>query len=135
MRRVSFIGAIATALAVVAVLAPGTTASSVSVVQGCTFGSSVGYMCINVTTGAKDPTHHVQWVTSIQIKTYSLCQNKWEAWTQNWYNHSSGGCYYSSPFWYINKWVSSGNYVCGRAWKYDPVLGWGYATACILIKV
>jgi hypothetical protein len=137
IRRAIRIGGVMAALGASAlVLAVGVRPASAGIVQGCTFGSSVGYMCINVDTGGKDYANHRQWVTSIQVKTYSLCQNRWEAWTQGWYNQSSGGCYYSSPFWYINKWVGSGNYVCGRAWKYDPTLyGWQQATACIYISV
>ncbi|HEX6701465.1 MAG TPA: hypothetical protein VF101_12115 [Gaiellaceae bacterium] len=128
--------------AIAAVVAAGalairtTPASADTTVSGCTLASSAGgWFCVNVVTGGKDYTYHRQWVVSINMRATSLCQNRWEAWTQNWYVSQYVGCQYWSPTFYINRWVGSGNYVCGRGWKWNDIFGWGYATACIKISV
>jgi hypothetical protein len=91
-------------------------------VQGCHL-----IACITVYTGSKNYGNHTQWVSGIEVT--SLGGNgHLEAWTQNFYNQSwgTGDVYYA-----INRWVATGNYVCGAV----TVPGVDRRIACIGISV
>lgn len=86
-----------------------------------------------VQTGAKNYSNHTQYVVGISVlppANGSWCDTV-DAWTQNWYHGQVTGCA-SGYFFYIQRWVSSGNGVCGRVFDYHYGT-WG--TACITIRV
>lgn len=86
-----------------------------------------------VETGAKNYSNHTQYVVGISVlppDNGAWCDTV-DAWTQNWYHGQVTGC--SNGYWfYIERWVASGNYVCGRVFDYHYGT-WG--TACIAIRV
>ena len=92
---------------------------------------------INVQTGGMNYANHTQWVSSIYIdvptpQNYDYGCGKFEAWTQNYYvtTQACGG-----QFYYIDKWVATGNYVCGAFTPFDIYKAWPRAIACIAIRV
>jgi hypothetical protein len=90
---------------------------------------------INVQTGGKNSGNHTQWVSSIYIqvptaKNYGYGCGKFEAWTQNYYV-TTQAC--GSQFYYISRWVATGNYVCGAFTPFGTA--WPRAVACIAIRV
>lgn len=89
---------------------------------------------INVQTGAKNGSTHQQWVSSIYIQVgtganQSYGCGRFESWTQGFYS-TAERCETAS--WAINRWVSTGNYVCGA---FDDFGGWPRRIACIAINV
>ena len=93
---------------------------------------------INVQTGSKNYGNHTQWVSSISIQASTSVQyeygcGRYEAWTQGFYAsaYEWSGC--GGMYWTINRWVGSGNYVCGAFTAVDT--GWPRTIACIAIRV
>ena len=86
----------------------------VTYADGTVFGWG-GSTMIWVGTGAKDYTHHTQWVSWITVESgASTCPSLYEAWTYGFYA-SKQMCSPAAITWYIDRWVPSGNYVCGSA--------------------
>jgi hypothetical protein len=112
-----------------ALIVSGSALSASMVQKSCTHSLGAGTFCIRVTYGEKDYTHHTEYVAAIRM-TSTFCQHQFEAWTQNYYASSSSGCSTDSGTWVINKWVQSGNYVCGRGTRSGK-----QTTACQAIKV
>ncbi|OKI64336.1 hypothetical protein [Micromonospora sp. CB01531] len=93
-----------------------------------------GSVIINVQTGAKNTSNGTQWVSSIYIQTGTAAKmsygcGKFEAWTQGFYAQAER-C--ETGYWTINRWVGTGNYVCGA---FDDFDGWPRQIACIAIRV
>jgi hypothetical protein len=86
---------------------------------------------INVNTGAKDTANHTQLVNYITILPGGSECGKIEAWTQGWYK-STVACTQGIT-WYINRWVSSGQNVCGAFTDYSG--NYSRNIACISIRV
>lgn len=88
---------------------------------------------IVVNTGAKNYSNHTQYVYGISVLAPDNGRYCWriDAWTQNWYSGPSQACG-PGQYFYINRWVASGSYVCGRVqeWHYNTT-----GTACIVIRV
>lgn len=90
---------------------------------------------IDVQTGAKNYSNHTQWVTGIAILSNTAANDNlgcglFEAWTQGFYA-SSYGC--GAVYYYIERWVSTGNNVCGAFTAYNT--NWPRSIACISIRV
>ncbi|HXH26844.1 MAG TPA: hypothetical protein VNG90_03030 [Candidatus Acidoferrum sp.] len=93
-----------------------------------------GATMIWVNTGAKDYTHHTQWVSRITVESgASTCPSLYEAWTAGFYA-SSVRCSPTAVTWYINRWVPTGNYVCGAAQASNGKIT-ERQIACIAIRV
>lgn len=94
-----------------------------------------GTVIIKVITGAKNYRNHTQWVSSITILAGTSAANSYgcgtfEGWTQGFYRR---GKYCEAISWYISRWVSSGNAVCGA---FRDIAGkWQRYVACIAIRV
>jgi len=127
----SLVTGAALALALALVAAPAASADTVV---------GWGMPTIVVNTGAKNYSNHTQWVSSIYVETPGHCDGgQVEAWTAGWYASTPQVC--GAVFYYINRWVPSGNGVCARAWVLVqqpwPWHGWHwvYGVTCISIKV
>ncbi|MFD6754888.1 hypothetical protein [Micromonospora gifhornensis] len=93
-----------------------------------------GSVMIDVHARAKKTSNRTQWVSSIYIQTGTAASNsygcgKFEAWTQGFYAEAER-C--ETAGWTINRWVGTGNYVCGA---FDDLDGWPRQIACIAIRV
>jgi hypothetical protein len=112
-------------LAVSAAAGIATASASADVVQG--WG---GPTHIWVGTGGKNYGNHTQWVSYITVSSGGYCPTTMEAWTAGFYA-SALRCGPAYVTWYIDRWVPSGNGVCGSstAGKY------GRQIACITIRV
>lgn len=93
-----------------------------------------GGVIVKVETGGKNVGNHTQWVSSIYIETGTAANNsygcgKFESWTQGFYG-ATERC--GTAYWTINRWVGTGNYVCGA---FDDFDGWPRRIACIAIQV
>lgn len=104
MKRIVLRALLATAVAMCTIVAAAVPARA-TVVYG--WGSVV----IAVETGGKNYSNHTQWVgnISVQVGSGRNC-GVFEAWTQGFYARTTA-C--GGAFWYISRWVGSGNYVCG----------------------
>ena len=94
-----------------------------------------GTAIVKVETGAKNYSNRTQWVSAITILSATSSANSYgcgtfEAWTQNFYARADR-C--GSVYFYISRWVSSGNYVCGAF--QDIARRWARSIACIAIRV
>ncbi|HVE97802.1 MAG TPA: hypothetical protein VNA12_01330, partial [Mycobacteriales bacterium] len=94
-----------------------------------------GTVIIKVVTGDKNYRQRTQWVTSITVMTSTRKENsygcgRFEGWTQGFYR-AADRC--ESVHFYISRWVSSGNHVCGAFQDIDR--RWSRSIACITIKV
>ena len=121
------------ALAVAVAAAVAGTARAGQVVGYGPFGMPT----IVVDTGAKNYSNHTQWVSSIYVETPGHCDGGTaEVWTAGFYA-SRQMC--GATFFYINRWVGSGNGVCARVWIWAKKAFGGYAwmqsVACISITV
>lgn len=129
-RRVPKVVRVMIALIALLLVAAGIEAApaSAATVVGITSGSE-----IVVVTGAKNSSNHTQYVNGIMVvppNNGAYCDTV-DAWTQNWYSGQVTGCS-SSYYFAINRWVATGNYVCGRVTEYH----YGTTgTACIAIRV
>jgi hypothetical protein len=90
---------------------------------------------IDVQTGNMNHSNNTQLVDSITIESATASNDDYgcglfEAWTQGYYT-SSQAC--GAVFYYINRWVSTGNYVCGAFTAFDT--NWPRTIACIGISV
>ncbi len=83
-----------------------------------------------VGTGGKNYANHTQWVSYITVSTGAFCPTRAEAWTAGFYA-AKVMCGPAFVMWYINRWVPSGNGVCGAA--SDPP--YERQIACITIRV
>jgi hypothetical protein len=125
-RLVVLVGALTLAAAVAA-----TKASATQVV-------GFGMPTIVVDTGPKNYTNHTQWVRWIYIETPGHCDGGTaEAWTAGFY---AARQICGATFFYINRWVPSGNGVCARVWvwvhgAYWSPDRWVQGTTCISIRV
>jgi hypothetical protein len=120
------------------VLAASVAATKASASQVVGYGP-FGMPTIVVDTGAKNYWNHTQWVSSIYIETPGHCDGGTaQAWTAGFYA-ARQMC--GATFFYINRWVPSGNGVCARVWVWVKGPYWwsGYSwmqsTACISIRV
>jgi hypothetical protein len=114
-------------LAGVLALALGATPAVADVVQGQFDGTWIW-----VGTGAKNSSNHTQWVSYITVMTGSggACPGKLEGWTSGFYA-AQQVCGSTAITWYISRWISSGNAVCGASLnRYG-----GRDVACISIRV
>lgn len=91
------------------------------------------YVCVGVTTGAKNYSNGTQYVSKVVIRT-ALQPSFMEAWIGNgptgvaWYRSKSG---VTSATWYPNRWVKNGSGICGA---YRHRSG-GRSVTCITIRV
>jgi hypothetical protein len=126
-----------------AALVAGISIVATVLASAASAGQVVGYgpfgmPTIVVDTGPKNYASHTQWVRSIYIETPGHCDGGTaEAWTAGFYV-ARQIC--GRAFFYINRWVRSGNGVCARVWVYakrgfGPGYTWQQSTACISIKV
>lgn len=106
------------------------TASAAQIVGG-------GMPRIVVDTGPKNYANRTQWVRSIYIEVPGCDGGTAEAWTSGFYT-SAQIC--GRAFFYIQRWVPSGNGVCARAWVYAKRgfgggRSWQQGVTCITIRV
>jgi hypothetical protein len=99
---------------------------------------SGGTVIIRVVTGDKNYGNHTQWVSSITILSSTAQRNAYgcgtfEAWTQSYYASTPSWAYCGGVTFYISRWVSSGNGVCGAFT--DKYHWWARSVACITIRV
>jgi hypothetical protein len=119
-------------VALLAALAALPSTASADTVYG--WGNPV----IAVNTGAKNYANHTQYVSSITIlDPRNHCD--WgtaEAWTYGFYK-STLLC--QQTFIWIDRWVPSGNNVCGSNWfrgtYANGAPGWFHGVTCIVIRV
>ncbi|WP_326943688.1 hypothetical protein OG439_27415 [Amycolatopsis sp. NBC_01307] len=118
----------------VGIVALGTVFATAAPAQAESVWAAGDGVIINVQTGAKNGSTHQQWVSSIYIQVgtganQSYGCGRFESWTQGFYS-TAERCETAS--WAINRWVSTGNYVCGA---FDDFGGWPRRIACIAINV
>jgi hypothetical protein len=112
--------------------------ASGATVRGCAQSwSTYTGTCIEVVTGAKNPSNHTQWVSKITVVApRGASASKLEAWAGNgpsgvaWYRSTGSNTHVT---WSINKWIKNKSGICGAyTW---PGGGSGRSIACITIKV
>ncbi|OGL32338.1 hypothetical protein A3F64_03250 [Candidatus Saccharibacteria bacterium RIFCSPHIGHO2_12_FULL_42_8] len=108
-------------LSVVLLSAVNAPSASAKLVNACGSG-----FCIEVDTRGKNYTNRTEYVSNIYV--FFGLGNVVEAWGDGFYKKASG----QKAFWWINRWVRSGTYVCGATNVYGSS---GRKIACIVIRV